>query len=121
MRIAFALTIFLIAGACAHVGREGSNALVGQWRYADAIQSCHYVFKRDGSFSGEVVYKGKKVSQFQGKWFVEADHLFYDYTGDVLGTIAAGSQDNDKLVVVAENYFVIEARDGSKRRYNRIQ
>jgi hypothetical protein len=121
MKSALAIAISLIMAACANSVRNPATGLVGEWRYADTIQSCHYVFKNDGTFSGEVVYQGAKVSQFKGKWSVQGDQLLYDYVSDAMGNIPPGSKDSDKLVTVAGNYFVIEARDRSKRRYHRIK
>jgi len=49
---------------------------VGEWRYADKIQACHYVFNQDGTFKGEVVYHAKLISKFTGRWSVDGDTLF---------------------------------------------
>jgi hypothetical protein len=120
MKTAFALT-FLLLASCAGVRPTIQNRLAGEWQYADNIQSCHYVFKRDGTFSGDVTYHQKLISKFTGRWSVDGDTLLYRYTSDALKRIPVGSIDRDKLVTVQKDFFAIEAADGSKRRYARIQ
>ena len=113
MKIALVLTCFLLA-SCA-------SPLVGEWRYADQTQSCRYDFKRDGRFTGEVRYRSKLVSKFTGTWSVKGDRLLYTYISDDLGRIPAGATDRDKLLDIERNSFLIEAADGSQRRYFRLR
>ena len=121
MRNAFAAVICsLIFAACAAWNHGNQRPLVGEWRYADATQTCQYVFSPDGSFHGSVTLRGKKVSQFSGRWRVEGSRLMYVYTGDALGRIPAGSTDQDTLLAVAQDRFEIEAADGSRRVYRRL-
>jgi hypothetical protein len=93
---------------------------VGEWIYADRIQSCHYIFEKDGTFRGEVVFKRTPFSKFTGTWSVKGDALLYKYTRDVLGRIQPGALDQDKLLEVEKDYFVIQAADGSQRKYERV-
>jgi hypothetical protein len=120
MKAVLALTFCLMA-SCAGVGPGSSSDLVGEWRYADKVQSCHYVFNRDGSFQGDVISHAKLVSKFTGRWSVSGDILRYTYITDALDRIPAGAIDRDKLLRVQRDFFVIEAADGSKRKYVRIR
>ncbi len=120
MKAVFALTLCLM-GSCAGLRSSSSSSLVGEWRYADKIQSCHYVFNRDSTFKGEVVYHAKLISKFTGRWSVEGNTLLYTYVSDTLDRIPAGATDRDKLLNVRSEFFVIEAADGSKRKYLRIR
>ena len=115
-----ALALFLLA-SCAGLQPRISSDLVGKWRYADRTQSCQYIFNRNGSFSGEVVYHARTISKFSGHWRVDGDNLAYVYLHDDLGRIASGTTDRDKLVAVAKDSFVIEAVDGKRRKYLRIR
>lgn len=115
------LTALFFVAACAQLPSGAGSSLVGEWRYADQIQSCHYSFKRDGSFTGEVAYQAKIVSRFSGRWSVRDDVLLYTYLSDVLGRIPVGATDRDKLLGVEKDSFLIEAADGSQRRYLRIR
>lgn len=120
MKAVFALLCCLMA-SCTSLQSRPASGLVGEWRYADKIQSCHYVFKRDGSFSGEVIYRKKLISKFTGRWSVDGKDLLYTYTSDALDRIPAGATDRDKLLNVRPEFFVIEAADGSKRKYLRVR
>lgn len=120
MKAVLALMLFLMA-SCAGLRLRSSNLLVGEWRYVDRIQGCHYVFNRDGSFRGDVVYRAKLISKFTGRWSVEGDTLHYTYIGDAFGRIPAGATDRDKLLKINREFFIIEAADGSRRKYLRVR
>ena len=120
MKTVLALTLCLFA-SCASWQSHSPGSLVGEWRYADAIKACHYFFDRNGTFAGDVIYEGKTISKFTGRWSVEGDTLFYHYIRDALGKIPPGATDRDKLLSVQRDFFVIQAADGSKRTYLRIR
>ena len=120
MKKALILTFCLMA-SCAGVQTNNRNSLVGEWRYADKIQGCHYVFNRDGTFRGDVVFHGQLISKFTGHWSVRGDTLSYTYVSDAFDRIPAGATDQDKLLSVQREFFIIEAADGSQRTYLRIQ
>ena len=121
MKIALTLISCLLA-SCASLPSVGRDSLVGEWRYADDIQSCRYHFKRDGRFAGEVTSHAKLVSKFTGTWAVKGDVLLYTYISDELGLIPAGATDRDKLLSVQTDSFLIETADGkNRRRYFRIR
>ena len=120
MKIALALISCLLA-SCANLPSDKGNSLVGEWRYADNIQSCRYAFESNGTFTGDVSYRARLVSKFSGRWAVEGDLLLYNYLSDTLGRIPAGATDRDKLLNVRKDSFLIEAADGSRRRYLRIR
>lgn len=115
-----ALALCLLA-SCAGSGPVAQSRLVGEWRYADKTRSCHYVFNRDGSFTGDVVDHGKLISRFAGRWSVDAGTINYIYLGDVFDKIPAGATDQDKLMNVQRESFTIEAADRSRRKYLRIR
>lgn len=115
------LAITCLLASCASLPPQGKDSLVGEWRYADDRQSCHYHFKKDGNFSGEVRLGGKLASKFTGTWHIRGDLLLYTYTSDELGRIPAGTTDRDKLLSVESDAFLIEAADGSRRRYSRLR
>ena len=110
--------LFALA-SCASLESRAKSTLVGEWHYQDKIQACHYSFHKDGTFSGEVRFKGRVVSKFAGKWAIRGDRLLYLYTKDILGRIPPGATDSDQLLKVENDAFVIQAADGSRRRYER--
>ena len=107
--------------SCAITPCDPRLALVGEWLYEDAAQSCRYIFDKQGTFTGEVRQGGQSLSRFRGTWSVEGDALLYQYTGDELGRIPAGTRDRDKLLKTTPREFVIEATDGSRRIYRRVR
>ena len=120
MKIALVLISCLLA-SCASLPSAKRDSLAGEWRYADNVQSCRDHFRKDGRFTGEVKVRAKLVSKFTGTWAVEGDRLLYTYLGDELGRIPAGATDRDRLLNVEKDSFLIEAADGSRRRYMRIR
>lgn len=105
--------------SCVSLESRNQTALVGNWRYQDNRQTCDYSFVGDGTFSGKVAVGGRAVSKFKGRWSVKNDRLLYVYTSDALGRIPPGSTDQDHLLKVEPAAFLIEAADGSQRRYER--
>ena len=120
MKTFIVLAVCLLA-SCVGLPPRPSRSLVGEWRYADRIQGCHYVFDQNGTFHGDVVYRGKTISKFAGRWSVLGDTLLYTYVRDALGRIPAGAIDRDKLLSVEKEFFVIEAADGKQRKYLRVR
>ena len=120
MKSLLVLTLLLLT-SCALLSPEPGVTLAGEWLYKDSVQSCRYVFKKDGTFTGEVTQLGQSLSRFTGKWTLQGDALLYQYTGDELGRIAPGTQDRDKLLTTERDHFVIEASDGSQRTYRRVR
>lgn len=113
--------LFCFLSSCVSIPASPAvNAITGEWRYADRIQSCHYVFERGGKFHGDVTYQQKLLSRFTGSWSVNGNALNYKYENDALGRIAPGTTDRDKLLEVQRDFFVIEAADGSRRKYRRV-
>jgi hypothetical protein len=120
MKAVFAFISLLSIAACTSLdGRTADRQLVGDWRYADRVQSCHYSFKGDGTFTGEVRMRSKLVSKFAGRWSVKGNALFYRYLSDALGRIPAGATDRDQLLEITKDSFVIRAANGDRRRYLR--
>jgi hypothetical protein len=119
IRAFLALASYLVA-SCAGLGPIAQSRLVGEWRYADKTQGCHYIFNRDGSFTGDVVDHGKLISRFAGRWSVDADTINYIYLGDAFEKIPVGATDRDKLINVQSESFTIQAADGSRRKYLRV-
>ena len=120
MRVVCALILCLLS-SCAIFQGSARQSLVGEWRYVDTAQSCHYIFKGDGLFTGEVTNRTRLVSKFTGRWSVEGHMILYTYISDALGRIPAGATDRDKILSVQKDSFVIEAADGSQRRYSRVK
>lgn len=122
MKAIFAFLSILLVTACAGVESQSRvRQLVGDWHYADKVQSCHYSFSGDGSFTGEVRLRARLVSKFTGRWGIKGQALHYIYLADALGRIPAGATDRDELLEVRKDSFVIQAANGERRRYIRMR
>lgn len=111
--------VALLSVSCATVSDDPAAKLVGRWQSQTQAQTAEYVFKPNGTFTGTVAASGTIVSNFTGRWSLKAGVILYDYTGDTLGRIPAGTKDQDKLLSIAADHFMIEAADGSRRKYVR--
>jgi hypothetical protein len=106
--------------SCSTVGaRTESQKLVGRWRSTSAQHVAEYIFLGNGTFSGFVASEGALLSQHTGKWLLRDGAILYEYTSDKIGRIRVGTKDRDKLLKIGRDYFVIEAADGSVRKYVR--
>ena len=119
LRIVFAF-FALLATSCASTSKRPDAKLVGHWRAANQSQTAEYSFSADGTFTGSVKSGATTISKFTGKWALVNGAINYEYTADALGSIPAGTKDRDRLIEVTAGYYVIEAKDGSRRRYVRV-
>ena len=114
------LVLMLLAPMLGYASPRKSELLLGRWHYADEKQSCTYTFSSDGTFAGEVTEKSRVIWVFAGKWSISGSSIHYEYTQSSLERVPAGSTDEDKLVEIGHDYFVIVAFDGSHRKYHRV-
>ena len=111
---------FLVA-SCSNVGQKAEAKLIGKWQTSDQRgNTANYEFLGNGTFSGSVrSYDGSIISQYTGRWRLRGGAILYQYTSDKKGRIRVGTKDRDKLLRVDPDYFMIEAADGSVRKYVR--
>lgn len=121
MKTILALFSLLAFSSCATVDRQTKSQLIGDWQYSDASQSCHYSFKPDGLFSGEVTRHSRPVLKFAGRWKIEGNALNYVYLREAFGRIPPGTTDTDILLEVKNDSFLIRAANGDRRRYLRVR
>ncbi len=121
MKAVLALVSLFLFASCANIETGKHAALVGNWLYADAVQSCRYSFESDGTFRGEVRLNNRPVSRFKGTWAVKGDALLYRYISDVFGRIPAGATDRDSVLEIGKDSFLIQAANGDHRRYRRVR
>ena len=120
MKAVLALILVVVLAGCATFDRQSQAPFVGDWLYADQVQSCRYSFSADGTFHGEVRQKAATISRFTGRWTVKADTLLYTYLSDAFGRIPAGQTDHDEVLEVSRDSLLIQAAYGERRRYRRI-
>ena|GEM_PF-1290271 len=96
------------------------DRLIGRWRHVHEDKVGEIIFNHDGTYSGHVAHKGAMVWEFAGKWSVEGKILSYEYTRSSCENIPAGTRDRDRLLELARDYYLIEAADGARRTYWRV-
>ena len=111
----------LLVVSCAAVEPTREKKLAGKWKTATARATAEYVFHENGTFTGRVTSAGVVVANFTGKWSLADDAILYEYISDTAGGIRPGTLDRDKLLRLERDYFVIEAGDGSRRKYERVR
>jgi hypothetical protein len=113
---------FLVA-SCASVGEKTESKLIGRWHSIDQRgHTAELSFLGNGTFSGSVSGDdGSLISRFTGKWLLRDGVILYQYASDKTGRIRVGTKDRDKLLRIGRDYFVIEAADGSVRKYVRAK
>ena len=116
------LGAFLVA-SCASVGEKTESKLIGRWHSVDQRgHTAELSFLGNGTFSGSVSGDdGSLISQFTGRWLLRDGAILYHYSSDKMGRIRVGTKDRDKLLKIERDYFVIEAADGSVRKYVRAK
>jgi len=110
-----------VTGCATHPLSHNIDPLVGRWRYADSSSTAEYLFAADGKFTGSVAREGKTIWSYAGKWSHAGSVLNYTYTKSSADFAPPGTQDQDMLLEVRRAYYVIQARDGSRRKYLRVQ
>jgi hypothetical protein len=114
------LIAFFAASSCSTIGEKAESKLAGRWQWTDNRHTAEYVFLGNGTFTGFVTSDGTLLSKFTGKWLIREGAILYEYTNDKTGHIRAGTRDRDKLLAITHDHFVIEAADGSVRKYVRV-
>jgi hypothetical protein len=116
--IASTLTIFAASLVCAD--SPNRDDLIGHWRHVHEEKTGEIIFDRDGTYFGHVAHHGAVVWEFAGKWSIKGQVLTCEYTRSTCENIPAGTRDQDKLLELAKDYYVIEAADGKRRAYWRM-
>jgi len=119
LRLAYAL--LMLATSLASADSSNRDRLIGHWRHVNEEKIADIIFNRDGTYSGHVAHKGAVVWEFAGKWSVAGKVLTCEYTRSSCENIPAGTRDQDKLLELAKNYYLIEAMDGMRRTYSRVE
>lgn len=102
-------------------GQTHPARLVGHWRSLGRNVVIDYWFAADGTFRDEVAEAGAPLRGSSGKWSVLGDKLTCDVTQSTSKYLKAGTRDQDKLIQLAKDYYVIETPHGNQHRYTRLK
>jgi hypothetical protein len=102
-------------------GQAHSPRLVGRWRTLGSGFASEYRFAADGAFTAEVAFAREPLHRIAGKWWVTGDQLHYDIISSDIRGYSSGTKDQDKLLQLTKDHYVIEGRNGSQHRYVRVK
>jgi hypothetical protein len=92
--------------------------LIGHWRVRWSVLCFDWIFRNDGSFVGKFAVIGIPILRLTGTWSIDGDKLLSIYDRHYL--IAGGLKDTDTLLEVAQDYFILVTRRGTRRRWERV-
>ena len=118
--IVIASALWILATSLVFADSPNGKRLIGHWRHVNEDKIGEIIFNHDGTYSGHLAHKGAMVWEFAGKWSVEGKILSYEYTRSSCENIPAGTRDRDRLLELARDYYLIEAADGARRTYWRV-
>jgi hypothetical protein len=93
---------------------------IGHWRARRGVYCCDWILRDDGTFAAKISVLGIPILRPTGIWSVEGNELVSIYSDDWFNLVERGRKDTDRLLEVAEDYFIIMEREGSRRRYERV-
>lgn len=118
--IAYRIDAHAATGTFISDGKPHSPRLIGHWRQVGPGTVTDYWFAGDGTFKSELAQVGKPTRTLSGNWSLNGDRLDYDVTKSEISRFPAGSKDQDKLLQLTKDYYVLETRRGSQHRYVRL-
>lgn len=121
MNVRSVSALLMLATSLVLADSPDRDRLIGHWRHVNEEKSADIIFNRDGTYSGQVAHKGAVVWEFAGKWSVAGEVLTCEYTRSSCENIPAGTRDHDRLLELAKNYYLIEAMNGMRRTYSRVE
>ena len=95
--------------------------LLGRWVCDVGEVTVEMTFLPNGLFKGRLIGHGGVSFAGEGKWSVEGNRLFYLYTKYSIPRNQESKPDVDILIEVGDGFFVVQAHDGQRRRYTRVQ
>lgn len=100
-----------------------ATQLVGSWRYQapDGNLITSITYDLDGTFKGNVVMVGRKNWSFSGKWNLRDNTLHYEYTASSNASIPSGTKDEDQMISIQNDRYVIRNAFGKSETYIRIK
>ena len=93
--------------------------ITGHWRVRWIVIRFDWILRNDGSFVGKCSVLGVPIVRLTGTWSIEGNTLVAIYNNKLL--VNAGAQkDTDTLLEVAQDYFILVTRKGTRRRWQRV-
>lgn len=96
-----------------------ASELAGTWKRVNSEYglTVNLTFKADGTYTGNVEVGGKANGSFSGKWAVKEGMLLYEYTQSTDPNIPAGTKDEDRIIEINKDSYIIESALGRETYY----
>jgi hypothetical protein len=120
MKLKLFLVTLLLSPSLAGAAPRVSEMLIGKWHYEDKNYSSTLTFHADGTFAGEAKEHSKALGQVTGRWSISGSIIHYEDRKSSLDGVPVGTLDEDKLLEIGPDWFVIVTSDGKQRKYHRV-
>jgi hypothetical protein len=91
--------------------------LLGHWRSGHPGYLADYWFRKDGTFSADLIVARRGVHEYSGLWHVGGNSILYDIKQSKNSRMKVGGQDEDKVIAMTNDYLVIEDVRGNQHRF----
>lgn len=108
-------------GATPDRDAEFRKALVGKWFVETGTRRTELSNNGDGTFSSRTAVDGKEAWTTSGEWWVKDGRLNGVFRKASIPDFPIGEVDSSELLEVTKDYYVIENRNGVKKKYQRIK
>jgi hypothetical protein len=100
-----------------------AGELIGHWRRLDPPKEllAEITFAPDGTFSARATTHERLFAKARGKWTLQNNTLYYEYTSSSTWRVRIGTKDRDRILDITKDYFVVQNIDGERHRWNRFQ
>lgn len=102
-------------------GYSHDPRFVGQWHRRGDAADAMLTMRKDGTWSATVSVENGPRYEVAGKWLTDEHYIYWLYTTSTSPYAPAGTRDKDRLVEMADDYFVTSRADGSRMKYERTK
>lgn len=95
-----------------------ATEFIGHWHARRSGFCFDWVLRSDSTLAVKVSVLAIPILRLTGTWSIDGDKLVSIY--DKLNLIAGGQKDTDRLLEVAQDYFILVTRVGTRRRWDRV-
>ena len=102
-------------------GYSRDPRFVGQWHHKSDTAASVLTVGKDGTWSATVAVDNGPIYEAAGKWLTDEHYIYWLYTKSTSPYAPPGTRDKDRLIDIADDYFVTARRDGKRAKYERIK
>ena len=94
--------------------------LCGFWRYSTPELNLYYLFNEDGTFSSSLNFTDGRIWKSSGKWSLDDTVLTYEIKESNHPGFPPGSKDEDVILELTNDHYILKNQDGDDHQYFRI-